>query len=649
MSILNRINIKEVDETSAGSAVVNRDVVFVPGLSAINNRAFIVDIAGKTPADAAYTHTDTSVETTFYNRVDKKTWIWTADTYNVAGGYWKVQTVVEQTAEVTGLEGTEATTLTVDAIKGIETAVEIFTIVVTDDAGVSREVTWTSVNTETGVITLTSALSATDVSAVVSFGYGGYTYVAPTKENTPVLCESLAAFNAAFGTTPVQFDANQAYVDFSAAATSGIQYLAQVGDYEKGYVYAKELLFVGLPVLYTNIVIRDPLGRITKAVAAADVSKVQPYEGIPVNGTVAAIYAAFTGYTYEDTSTRVYQETSDETPVAGKNYFTKDGNDYIKFSGSEFASGTTYYEVKTAGEIHTVDSIFDILEDKGEYVVKYITSGGYPTYEYKDNAVVVKMLAVAANRGDATAYIDHTNNPVRALTSTNSVDFMLNDSTSTYRITGNGEFGTMLTPWAFYTCSTISGTQVMPASFGYFLALGQSIRTNANYLAIAGVSRGIVPHITAENTLSVLSNKIADSYQSKDATNMNAITNVKPYGLTIWGNRTLKNNAVAGNLTATSFLNIRNMVSDIKKVVYDSAKSLLFEQNTDILWLNFCSMIQPTLNSMNAGAGVSGYKILKGETTEKGKIVATIRIYPVYAVEEFDITIVISDEEVSVS
>lgn len=592
MSVLKRINIREIDETSAGSAVVNSDVVFIPGFSAINDDKIIADIPSATPA--SYTR---NTEKYFYNRADKKIWTWTVDALNPDGGYWKISMTNENSATQT-LVSPEGTTITVPDIIGITSDIVIYTVVITNNSSESREVAVVSVDVTTGTITLASALTTSDVSATVTYGYGNYMYTAPTAENTPVLCETIAEFEAAFGATPKTFTTKQEYPsEFSSSATGGIQYIAQTGDFDKGYVFAKELLYAGLPVLYTNIVIRDPNGQIVSAPSAT-------YTGIPVNGTIDAVYAAFKGYTYT--------------------------------SGSG-ASLVTY----------TVPSIFSALEDTGEYNLKYITSGGYPVFEYDSNSVAILMMQTAANRGDAVAIIDHVNNPVRPLTGAGSVYDAL---TSTSTLSQNGEFGTMFTPWASYVCNTVGAAQVMPASFGYFLAMGNSLRTNANWLAIAGVSRGIVPNIISENTLSVLSNKVADSYQSRDAiANINAITNIKPYGLTIWGNRTLKNNAANGNLVATSFLNIRNMVSDIKKVAYVAAKSLLFEQNNDILWINFCSKIMPTLNKMNSGAGVSGYKIIKGTTDEKGKVVAIIKIYPVYAVEEFDITVVISDEEVTVS
>lgn len=267
--------------------------------------------------------------------------------------------------------------------------------------------------------------------------------------------------------------------------------------------------------------------------------------------------------------------------------------------------------------------------------------------------IVSKMIDLAQYRGDCVAIIDHHNNPSRALVGSNSV---YNTLKSLGTNNANSEYAAAFTPWIKVDCTTLAGkdiTHTMPPSLGYLMALGKSNKTNANWLAIAGATRGQIPNLNANTPLNItgkLTNSIAENeYQNRDGVSINAITNINPFGYRIWGNRTLKNNSKEGNLTATSFLNIRNMVSDVKKVVYSACKRLMFEQNNDILWTNFKAEIEPTLNRMKTGAGISGYKIVKGTTTEKAKLVATIRLYPLYAVEDFDVTVTMEDEEITVS
>lgn len=314
----------------------------------------------------------------------------------------------------------------------------------------------------------------------------------------------------------------------------------------------------------------------------------------------------------------------------------------------------------------------DGLADLGNFSIKYLTSGGYPTYEYDGNSIVTAMITLAEKRGDCVAFIDHTDNLYREsnIDLNGSLYHTVNNDASLT----NGEFATMFTPWASYNRATtdtapnsdgISKVVTahktgwrMPASYAYLLALADSIKTNAPWLAVAGSARGMVLNLSENGMTTNIPNGAADAMQSRGAAEtgsgrgiaVNAITNIKPYGYTIWGNRTLKANTE--NLVATSFLNVRNLVSDVKKTCYRAARKLTFEQNSDILWVNFKAEIAPTLDKMLSGYGISGYKIVRDLTHEKAQEKATlcakIILYPVYAVEDFYITIVLKDDEVTV-
>ena len=296
------------------------------------------------------------------------------------------------------------------------------------------------------------------------------------------------------------------------------------------------------------------------------------------------------------------------------------------------------------------------LDDKGNVNIKYITSGGYPTYGYNSGSIAAAMLDFAENRNDCYALIDVTDNQDRSQN--------LNDSTNIYkRLKADSSFrstyGTMFIPHMEYVRTTtdkdntgkiISGAPMrLAASYGYLLALADSITVNPAWLAVAGASRGLVQNLASGST-SPITNKNADSMQPRNSVAINCITNIKPYGNVIWGNRTLSNNE-DGNLTALSMLNIRNLVCDVKKICYTTAKFLTFEQNNEILWLNFKSRICPTLDQMLSGYGISKYKIerdyTREEALEKATVCARITLYPVYAVEDFYIDIILSDDEVT--
>ena len=318
---------------------------------------------------------------------------------------------------------------------------------------------------------------------------------------------------------------------------------------------------------------------------------------------------------------------------------------------------------------NSLQSIYDIsdsrLSDKGNYSIKYLTSGGYPTYEYSGNTIVAKMINLAQTRGDCVAFIDHTDNPYRNqnIDQSDSLYYAVKNDLVTFQ--NDGEFATMFTPWAQYNRVTTDNDknysksssykpQVrMPGSYAYFLSLADSIKVNPNWLAIAGVARGLVQNLSSGGMTTNIPNGAADAMEPRDGIAINPITNIKPYGYTIWGNRTLKNNGAAGNLTATSFLNIRNLVSDIKKEVYRTSRKLTFEQNNDVLWVNFKSEIAPLLDRMLHGYGISSYR-LQLDTKhprygEKATLCVKIIISPIEPVEDFYVSIVMQDDNTDIT
>ena len=190
----------------------------------------------------------------------------------------------------------------------------------------------------------------------------------------------------------------------------------------------------------------------------------------------------------------------------------------------------------------------------------------------------------------------------------------------------------------------------MPPSFAYLTALSSALQYASNTQAIAGVTRGQIPNLVRLCTNYTLTNNIAETtFQPESGVSINGITNIGNYGYRIWGNRTMLNNTAGTK--ATSFLNIRNMVSDIKKTVYNAGMLTLFEPNAQVTWLSFTSKITPFLDSLISNYGLSKYTIERNMTTDTGSplpkttLSATITIYPVYSIENIVVQIAIRDDD----
>lgn len=512
--------------------------------------------------------------------------------------------------------------------------------------------------------------------------------------NKAIYCGSISDFEAHFGKTPYAFQDDQEILQSTATLID-----IKTGELDKSYIMAKELLARDMPIYYYAV---EPFT--AYFIDATNNSN----EGSSLDLDPAAANESIGTYTIKlsrplpgkktypitfkhHASIEISVSTSDNQKVtitaSGIQNLTEAAIDKFNIEITAKANITTkssiimncksvdinnFYSDLSAYFSLSYNSGDDCLEDRGEYDIKYITTGGYPNIDANTLgstsestiSLYSQMLTIAANRGDCVALVEDIDTQLRddiAPNSGTSLFKKLSDTTSI----DNDEYGAAFIPWAYHTLRSsikdsdniVITSTYLPACFNYLSTLADNIKVGANWLAMAGTTRGLVSSIISLKTNERLSNIIADKYQPTNSNAgsraINAVTDIKPYGLCIWGNRTLKK--IVNGLVGTSFLNTRNMISDIKKVAYRVAKALIFEQNDETLWLNFKSQVSPFLDQLKAGSGISDYKLLKlpthynGASLGKEEFACAIKIFPIYAVESFEITVVVSDNDVSVN
>lgn len=301
---------------------------------------------------------------------------------------------------------------------------------------------------------------------------------------------------------------------------------------------------------------------------------------------------------------------------------------------------------------------WEALEDKNNYDIRFLTTGAFEGSSADD--IDEKMVECAKNRGDCTALVGfnetYTDGEVVFSYEVTNILALLQDSDLTKDNIDIGGYAAAFTPF-FYTAdsdfTSDPETEVLiPAPFGYLFAYARSIRNNPEWFAVAGFERGVIPELTrvkhkfSTAEVNALQNR-ADDSSDNDGRGVNAIAYIRPAGFIIYGNRTLKKNE--GELTATSFINVRNMVSLVKKVAFEAANRFTFEQNSDILWVNYKSYIEPTLDRITHGNGALGYSINKLKTTARAKMQAEIIIQPIEAVEDIELAVIMTDANTVVS
>jgi hypothetical protein len=320
---------------------------------------------------------------------------------------------------------------------------------------------------------------------------------------------------------------------------------------------------------------------------------------------------------------------------------------------------------------------YDDFEDRAKYDIRFFLLGdALSEADVTDNDTTVSLVKLAsqnaiksaATRGDAIALVDIPEE--KALTTTNILAWVnsfvvddINRPADTYDNTITSEnpfkYAACFAPWFKYK----GQTDYIAGSMGYLSCFATYISKFPDWFAMAGAVRGVMPY-SAVTTEALFGDAEVSQLQKRTCTEeenaaggfkaVNPICEVRPYGNVVYGSRTLfpiTINAETGTngLTASSFLNIRNLCCDIKKTLYRASRRFRFDPNSDVLWINFKSAITPLLEKMKTGQGIRGYKIIKEKTAQKATLKARIRIIPIEPVEDFDLTVELNDSLLTVS
>lgn len=381
------------------------------------------------------------------------------------------------------------------------------------------------------------------------------------------------------------------------------------------------------------------------------------------------VIARNTLYIYNSSTGKYSPITSDATFDENTTYYTRSGNTY---------TGWNYYR--------EADNAWDFLNDKNAYNVKFITTGLYGTipvsivedsssqetsnYEF-DFTLPNLILPVCGQRKDCALLVDlnyynDTNNESiieyvagnllaadykvalqydpetisngNALIKSTTIDMCENDyintdvSSRAYSLVSNATME--------YSSNGQQYTLLVPSSFVYLNQFASANNTTTNWLPISGVTRGVVEGtFTPDLSISkyYLDNEVITD---GEGVSFNGIVTVRPYGYTIWGDRTLIAQDGTRGVQATSYMSLRNLISDIAKTVYNSAIRYTYETNNDITWMNFKTTIVTLLDQMVSSGVLQTYKIgRRVDANARNKMICIITLYPNLPVENFDVYI----------
>lgn len=298
------------------------------------------------------------------------------------------------------------------------------------------------------------------------------------------------------------------------------------------------------------------------------------------------------------------------------------------------------------------------FENKNIYNIKFITTGAHAniTTVLSSEGTTLsgcyfELAKLAATRCDCISLIELENDVICDTNTTSDRDIK-NILAGEIETSEYFKYAACTFPWCYYNVSTETDAYTglkLPGSFGYLSAFANSVQTNANWYAVAGVNRGAIPNLSktsceiGESQMHILLNEGA----TKIKFNVNPIMKVSEYGSRIWGNKVASVNIVTESYQ--SYLNIRLLLCDIKKQIYYAATRVTFEPNDLITWFNFKELVNELLEDMRSNRGVDWYSWKREATTAKATIKAVLTVRPIEAVENFEIAVNLSSEEAEVT
>ena len=310
------------------------------------------------------------------------------------------------------------------------------------------------------------------------------------------------------------------------------------------------------------------------------------------------------------------------------------------------------------------------FKDKSTYQFRYVITGGYyksaamnkiielatfATNEQETNVTLETAETLLANhgRGDVIALCDvDEDSSVFDKSSKGTTANIYNTNKAAEQITAS-KYAAIFAPRVIYNMSVpaiYEGNTIFPASFHYLACAAYAQSRFAEWYAVAGYPRGIstlsVAGTTinygniAQNTLAPRVKLTLDSEHIVDRA-VNLIINERG-SYYLWGNRTAELIDEKG-LRWSHYLNIRQLCTTIKKQVIYIGRMYAFDPNSDVLWNNFKAGVEPLLRRMAGDQGLDAYKITPVKDRVKGAVKAKIRIVPIEAAEDFDISLYLED------
>lgn len=260
-----------------------------------------------------------------------------------------------------------------------------------------------------------------------------------------------------------------------------------------------------------------------------------------------------------------------------------------------------------------------------------------------DAAVIQAALTTCEYRGDTLYLVD----PPANLTFEEVADWCNGSGSYDDHTQFNSSFGACYWAWQ-YVYDEINDQEVLvPPSVVVAPAIARSESISKPWFAPAGLTRGLIKNVLRSEHAPDAT-EVEYLYDTPNC--INSIITHETSGLTVWGQKTLWRND-----TALDRVNVRRLVTYIKRIVKRTCQFLVFEPNDSTTWIQFEDLLDPVFRSLVQNRGLYEYKIVPLKHTvsdddiNNSRMPAQILIKPTKSAEYIPIDIVLTSTGVEFS
>jgi phage tail sheath protein FI len=248
---------------------------------------------------------------------------------------------------------------------------------------------------------------------------------------------------------------------------------------------------------------------------------------------------------------------------------------------------------------------FDLIEDVDKFQVDFLIAPPSITRSAHD-AIVTDMVQIAElTRKDCVVVASPPKNDVIGVSDpvTATVDFANGLTSSSYLFLDNNH----LTVYDKYNDQFIQ----IPAASSTAGIMAQSDFQTAPWFSPAGQRRGVYFGVS-DLAYSPTKAERDTLYRA----NVNPITNLPGFGLTLFGDKTFLKRP-----SAFDRINVRRLFLTLERAISRAAQQVLFEFNDEFTRAEFVNIVEPFLREVKGRRGITDFRVVCDETNNTPEII----------------------------